>query len=221
MTILQSINASASPEVQMNENFESIEWSAVFGKRQPVTTGLTWGYYGGRWGGVSITAGTLSLTNAATNYVVVERSTGTISVSTASTNWDDSLRYARVYKLTTAGSVVTVEEDHRAGPYGVFANFPTGGLLVKSFGSPQDAITLTAAEALNETIEVVGSLGVETDLIVPPIPRAWIIFANTTGAGIRVINSGSPQSGVSIGLGKTAIVRASYNGVHRVTADNP
>jgi hypothetical protein len=33
----------------------------VYGKRQPVTTGLTWGYYGGRWGGFSVADGTLTL----------------------------------------------------------------------------------------------------------------------------------------------------------------
>jgi len=115
----QTINASASPEVQMNENFESVDFAFVYGKRQPVTTGLTWGYYGGRWGGFSVTEGTLALTNAATNHVVVQRSDGAISTTVASTNWDDTANYARVYKLTTAGSVVTVVEDHRAGPSGV------------------------------------------------------------------------------------------------------
>ena len=116
---LQEIDAAASPEVQMNENFETLDHQAVYGKRQPVTTGLTWGYYGGRWGGVAVTAGTLTLTNAATNYIVVLKSTGAISVSTASTNWDDTVLYSRVYKLTTAGSVVTATEDHRVGVYGV------------------------------------------------------------------------------------------------------
>ena len=103
----------------MNENAETLDHQAVYGKRQPVTTGLTWGYYGGRWGGVAVTAGTLALTNAATNYIVVLKSTGAISVSTASTNWDNTELYSRVYKLTTAGSVVTATEDHRVGVYGV------------------------------------------------------------------------------------------------------
>ena len=122
---LQSIDASASPEVQCNENFETLEHASVYGKRQPVTTGLTWGYYGGRWGGFSVADGTLTLTNASTNYIVVERATGTISTSTTSTNWDNTTSYARVYKLTTAGSVVTATEDHRAGPNGVHGSVGT------------------------------------------------------------------------------------------------
>lgn len=121
----QTVNASASPEVQTNENFETIDYSSVYGKRQPVTTALTWGYYGGRWGGFSVAAGTLTLTNAATNYIVVQRSDGAISVSTSSTNWDNTQAYARVYKLTTAGSVVTATEDHRAGPGGIFGSSST------------------------------------------------------------------------------------------------
>lgn len=108
-----------SPQVVFNEAMQTLGHQEVYGRRHPVTTGLTWGYYGGRWGGTSISDGTLTLTNAAANYVVCDRSTGALSVSTATTNWDNTAEYARVYKLTTAGSVVTAVEDHRAGPYGV------------------------------------------------------------------------------------------------------
>ena len=218
----QTINASASPETQMNENFETIDHASVYGKRHPVTTGLTWGYYGGRWGGTAVTAGTLTLTNSADNYIVVNRGDGSISVSTSSTNWNLTSEYARVYKLTVAGSVVTTTEDHRAGPYGIFAQEPRGGLLVKAMGSPEGNITLTAAEGLYETIEITGTLTAVRDLFVPvTTARSWTIYVNTTGFGIRVINAGSPQSGVSIAVGKTAIVRSTGSIVVRVTADNP
>lgn len=116
---LQTIDAAASPEVQVNENFETLDFASVYGKRQPVTTGLIWGYTGGRWSGFAVTAGTLTLTNTATNYITVLRADGTISVSTSATNWNDTVNYARVYKLTVAGGVVTATEDHRAGRYGV------------------------------------------------------------------------------------------------------
>lgn len=117
---LQTINASASPEVQMNENFEALDWASVFAKNAPTTSALTWGYFGGRWNGAAVVAGTVALTDTSTNYVVVSKATGTVSVSTASTNWDNITNYARLYKLTTAGGVVTAEEDHRAGSFGVF-----------------------------------------------------------------------------------------------------
>jgi len=117
---LQQISTppSATAEVQVNENFETMSHMSVYGKRQSVTSGLTWGYYGGLWGGITVADGTVTLTNAATNYLVVARGTGAVSVSTAATNWNDGSGYARLYRLTTAGSVVTAAEDHRAGPVG-------------------------------------------------------------------------------------------------------
>ena len=120
MTTLQQLNsAQASPEVPINENFETLSGLSVYGKRQPVTTGLTWGYYGGTWGGNTLADGTLTLTASSSNYVVVKRADGTISTSTATTNWTDVANYARVFKLTTSGSVVTAVEDNRAGLYGI------------------------------------------------------------------------------------------------------
>lgn len=143
----QTVNASASPEVQMNENFETINYASVYGKRQPVTSALTWGYYGGRWSGFAVAEGTLTLTNAATNYVVVLRSTGAISVSTSSTNWDNTALYARVYKITTAGGVVTVVEDHRAGTDGVHGDTSGSVSIPKSLADAAgDTLEATAAD---------------------------------------------------------------------------
>lgn len=124
MTMQQVTSGQQSPEVPINENFESLDFATVFGKRHPAISGLTWGYWGGRWGGLSITAGTVTLTNAATNYIVVQRSTGTVSVSTATTNWNDSANYARVYQITTAGGVITAEQDRRGGPLGAHGQLP-------------------------------------------------------------------------------------------------
>ncbi|MFM7009473.1 MAG: hypothetical protein ACKO0Z_09120 [Betaproteobacteria bacterium] len=120
MTYFQTIPTSGSAEVPMNENFESAEFVSVYSKRHPATSGLTWGYWGGRWGGFAISNGTLSLTASSTNYIVVQKSDGAISISTASTNWDNTSAYARVYKVTTNTTAVTAVEDHRAGANGIF-----------------------------------------------------------------------------------------------------
>lgn len=109
----------ASAEVPINENMDLLAFLTVYGKKVTASSGLTWAYYGGRWGGNAITAATLTLTNTATNYIVVARSGGAISVSTTNTNWNDNTNYARVYLVTVAGGVVTATEDHRAGPKGV------------------------------------------------------------------------------------------------------
>jgi len=120
----------ATAPVIVNQNFETLAWAAVYGKRHAVTTGLTWGYYGGRWGGFPVADGTLTLTNSTTNYLVVNRTTGGISVATNTTNWNNINLYARVYAITTANSVVTVVEDHRAGPMGIFGHIPVGSPAV-------------------------------------------------------------------------------------------
>lgn len=123
---MQTLAGQTNPETIVNENFDAILWAFVYARRHPVTTGLTWGYYGGRWGGYAVTQGTLTLTNSATNYIVVNRTTGAISVSTSATNWNNLALYARVYLLTTAGGVVTSVQDHRAGPGGIFGHIPVG-----------------------------------------------------------------------------------------------
>jgi hypothetical protein len=139
---MQQLSSSQTfPEVPINENFETLEHQQVYGKRHPATTGLTWAYYGGRWGGFSIANGTITLTNAATNYLVVNRSTGVISSSTNTTNWNNTADYARVYKITTAGNVVTAVEDHRAGPNGVHGG---GSGAVEFLGQLQDVDTTGA-----------------------------------------------------------------------------
>jgi hypothetical protein len=51
--------------------------------------------------------------------------------------------FARVYRLTTAGSVVTVTQDHRAGLGGVFGP----AVATKPQNSRSAAYTLTAADA--------------------------------------------------------------------------
>ena len=43
--------------------------------------------------------------------MVAARSNGALSVSTATTNWLNAADYARVYKITTAGSAVTDESS--------------------------------------------------------------------------------------------------------------
>jgi hypothetical protein len=139
MTTLQTINASASPEVQANENFETLSAAGIFGKRQPVTTGLVWGYYGGRYNGNTVTDGTVTLTGSSTNYVVVHRTTGVVSASTSSTNYNDTTTYARLYQLTTSASAVTATVDGRMDTGGVLnGGGGTGGTELKGLTFTSD-----------------------------------------------------------------------------------
>ena len=118
---MQNINGSqASPEIPINENFALLSCFQVYGMSAPTTTGLTWGYFGGRWGGFPITDSTLALTASNANYLVVAKATGVLSTTTANTHWLDTTNYVRVYKVTTDGVSPTAIEDHRVGTYGVF-----------------------------------------------------------------------------------------------------
>ncbi|MBI4291334.1 MAG: hypothetical protein HY661_07645 [Betaproteobacteria bacterium] len=140
---LQSINASASPEVQVNENFEALDWAAVYSKNALTSSGLTWGYLGGRWAGFAVTAGTLTLTDGvsppATNYIVVARADGAASVSASATNWNDTANYARLYKVDVVSGLVSAVEDHRAGPGGIHA--PAAGVATAG----RHAVPISAA----------------------------------------------------------------------------
>lgn len=126
----------ATAEVVVNRNFETLEHQSVYGQRQSAHSGLTWAYYGGRWGGNSIADGTLTLSNS-TNYIVVARSNGAISTSTSTTNWNDTTNYARVYQITASGGAVTAVQDHRAGPSGV--HYGDAGALSQGDGLDADA----------------------------------------------------------------------------------
>lgn len=146
----------ASAEVPVNENFQTLEHQQVYGQRQPAHSGLTWGYYGGRWGGFSVSDGTLTLTNGATNYIVVDRSTGAISVSTSTTNWNNTAEYARVYQVTTSGGVVTAVQDHRAGPLGVHGQL-----------APPEVVTVASAATIaipagQRVVKISGTTSIST-----------------------------------------------------------
>jgi hypothetical protein len=132
MTVMQEwVTAQDSPEIPVNENFDTLGYAAVYGYNPATSSGLTWGYYGGRWGGFAVAASTLTLTDASTNYIVVLRSSGVISVSTTDTNWNNDTAYARVYRVTTTGGTVSnlygTDFDYRAGDGGIFGSSGGGG----------------------------------------------------------------------------------------------
>ena len=127
MSLQQWLPAQDSPEVIVNENFEALAHLAVYSKDPENSSGLTWGYLGGRWAGLAVASGTLALTASATSYVVVARATGVISASTTATNWSNTESYARVCKITTGAETVTAEESWRVGGYGVLGQGDASG----------------------------------------------------------------------------------------------
>ena len=138
MSMQQLTATQFSPEVPINENFDTLAWASVFGKRHPESTGLLFAWYGGPWGGLTIADGSVTLTNNATNYLVVTRTTGAVSNSTNTTNWDNLAVYARAYVLVTLSGVITSTTDHRGGPFGPFAS---ENYVLRGSGSPESVVT--------------------------------------------------------------------------------
>lgn len=103
----------ADKEGTANALFDALSPAALYGRRASTCTGLTWGYYGGRFESTLIANGTLSLTGSQTLYVVADRADGSVTFSTATANWDNEADYIRLYKIVTGVSTVTSYEDHR------------------------------------------------------------------------------------------------------------
>lgn len=204
---LQSVSESqANPEVPINENFEALDHQSVYAKNPATTTGLTWGYLGGRWGGIAITAGTVTLIGEGsptpTNYVVVNRSTGVVSVSTVITNWNNVAEYARVYKITTTASAVLAIEDHRAGVYGVhgmpgpmvWRQATDNDTLV--LADAENAVEMNAATAKAFTVPPNSSVAfpVGTKILLARAGAGAVTVLEGSGVTIRNRLAGSPQT---------------------------
>lgn len=103
----------ADKEDLANELFDAASPAMLFGRHASECSGLTWGYYGGRYLSLPIDNDTLLLTGSTTVYIVAARVDGVVSFSAATTNWDDEENYIRLYLVVTGVSTVTSYEDHR------------------------------------------------------------------------------------------------------------
>jgi hypothetical protein len=195
----QLSEGQANPEVPINENSDTLEHQAIYGKNPDTSTGLTWGLYGGRWGGFEISNGTVTLTGEGsptpTNYIVVNRSTGVASVSTNATNWNNVGQYARAWKVYTNASAVLstpAPEDHRVGAYGVHGS--AEGII---WNEQSDSYTLALTDAghavaMNKATSNTLTLPAMTT-VAYPIGKATVI--RQKGAGATTV---SPAANVTL-----------------------
>jgi hypothetical protein len=117
----------ANPGPILNDALNVNKHQEVYGEDPTNADPLKFKYLKGRWGGFSVAGATEDLTDDATNYIVVERSTGTLTVATTNTNWNNSASYARVKRIVLASGERTDDEDYRAGPGGVHGQSDAGG----------------------------------------------------------------------------------------------
>lgn len=223
--IPQASASQVSKEVVFNEALVGVEWAWVYAYDAPNSSGLTWAYGGGRWGGISVSAGSVSLVGGSpttVNYLVVKRDTGVLSVSQSSTNWDNHADYARVYKVTASGSAVESHEDHRAGPHGVHGSPARGYPRRQSIavgGSPP-TYTLNEVQAGAAILEFTGTLTENETVIVPTVVDEWIVYNNCSGSPPFTLTlKTSAGSGIAIDQGKRAILYCDGTNVVRASAD--
>lgn len=206
----QLATSQAGKETRINALLDAVSPSALSAMRQSTTTGLTWGYYGGtllvNGTPTAIANGTVTLTGSATNYVSISQA-GVVSVATSR-----NAANVPLYTVVTTVAGVTSYTDERTPEN--MARL-THGIASQALTTAN--VTLTQAQALCETLTITGALTAVRDLIVPLVRRRWAVRHTGTGFDARVI--GATGTGVTIGIGKTAIVECDGTNVNRITAD--
>lgn len=209
-------DGAAGQEPRVNNLANAMSGAAMFGRRASTSSGLNWGFYGAirlhiNASVVTRANGTLAITASATRYISVDRAT--LALTEVATAFAAD-KFA-LYKVTSGATAVNNDwEDHRDPHHLVRFLY---GRVVKAMADAN--VTLTYQEAMCESIECTGTNTALRDLIVPLVPRQWTVFANTATNGVRVI--GASGTGVTIAVGKTAIVECDGTNVRRITADNP
>lgn len=213
-------SSMAGAEVISNALDHALSVAAIFGRRDSTTTGLQFGWYGGRIyvDGVAVDVGggshvgTTALTASATNYVEVDRA-GAVSKNTTAFSADK----CPLWVITTGGSSQSEWIDHR-DPYQLAAFFGGRGHGVATQAMADANQTLAFAKAICHSIEFTGALTALRDAIVPTMKRQWTVYANVTGGfGVRVKTSGG--SGITVADGKRAILECDGTNVVRITPD--
>jgi hypothetical protein len=222
--IMQQLAAAqVSKEVPVNENFQSVEWSAVYARDPETTSALTWGYLGGRWGGHSVAEGTLTLVGGSpttVNYIVAARLTGVLSVAQNQTNWNNYADYARVYTVTASGSAVESWEDYRAGLYGSHGPQKRLARIAIAIGGSPPSYTLNENEAACRILEFTGVPTENETVIVPTVVDEWIVYNNCSGSPpFSVTVKTSAGSGIAVEQGKRALLYCDGTNVVRASAD--
>jgi hypothetical protein len=201
----QLLSSQAAKEVLANALFDAASPAMLFGRNAQTTSGLVWGYLGGR----TYLAGaafvypnaTLTLPANQTNFIEVSIA-GVVSSNTTGFSIDR----APLYRVVTGATTITGYEDHRSAT--IFDRMFYGRTLVNL--GPANA-TLTFAQALCHSIEFTGLLNANRNVVFPTVARNYIVFANTTGGQIITVKTAA-GTGVALNDGQRRLVEC--NGVN-------
>lgn len=203
------VTASYGKEAQVNAVLDAASPATTYGRRASTSSGLTWGYYGGkvRLAGAitSISNGTVVLSASATNYVEAHPDTGAVSKNTTGF----TAGYLPQYTVVTGSASVTSYTDQRA------LALATDATLAKTLTDAN--ATLTQAEAENAVLTFTGTLTTTRNIVVPLAgKRQWTVY-NGTGQSLQFI--GATGTGITVATLKHAIVRSDGTNIVRVMAD--
>lgn len=195
-----------------NGLFDAVSPPALFGYNYATTTGLTFGYHGGKMllSGIitTIAAGTLSLSASLTNYVEAHPDTGAVSKNTTAFT-PGYLPIAAITTNTTAIVPSTGFVDSRT------LALASNATLAKALSDAN--ATLTQAEANNAALTFTGTLTATRNITIPLVgKRQWTVY-NGTGQSLQFI--GPTGTGITVATLKHAIVRSDGTNIVRVMAD--
>lgn len=151
---IPQVVAGSGAVVRTNELFDAASPAILYGRNGATTTGLTWGYIGGRLNGTSVANGTVALMASNTNYVVARLSDGVVSAATTTTNWDDTAQYLKLYLIVAGASSITSYQDWRgalgAGGAGGLTNFTEAA----NSAAPNGTVPVVSLAATNAATNV-------------------------------------------------------------------
>lgn len=168
MTILQTILAAVGWQTRVNENFRSVSPAGLYGIDPATTTGLTLGYLGGEFSGVSVPSGTVTLTASATNYVVAHRTTGVVTAATNTTNWANTATYLKLFQFTVGAASFDANEAGADKRQAIGGSGGGGGGDVVGPASATDDRVVTFDGATGKLIKDSGTLLSELAPIASP-----------------------------------------------------
>ncbi|ARK50031.1 hypothetical protein [Burkholderia pseudomallei] len=233
-TLLDTIATNqAAKEVIANALFDAASPAMIWGRRASMTSGLTWGYYGGTYmvgtTANAITNGTVTLTASTTNYVYASATTGAVSVNTTgfpagsiplyqivtSSTGISSYTDCRSYQPSAiAGTVRSATSEGSGIPILDAANSTAQTLAFKSLIGGA-GVTVTDGGSNGLTISTSGTSGTVTGGSNEGSGVGVLDTASTTssnlafktlvaGSGITITDNGS--AGIAIGANAAAAV---------------
>jgi hypothetical protein len=204
--------AQANKETPILEMFVALTWGSLGGYDRAGTTGLTFGVQGGQMlvDGVLTTVAAQStlLAASSTNYVEFTRA-GVLSDNT--TGFTAGRIPLWIVPTTASGVDLTGIVDCRA-----WHDLPGIAGRVSIAVTTAD-VTLSAAQARCEILNITGTLTGNRSVIVPDGPQSWCVTNNTSGAFTLTVKTAA-GTGIAVTQGKAADLIA--DGTNVVLSNN-